>query len=121
MKLEKIELLNVKIDDLFNAVYDLTTGQYELSKLEGLPKSLSEFIKDEVWSQDGQLYFSMKKINDISSFVKKIEGENNKYNPNYNSDENLIYHLNIAFDDYSQKLCKIIFYHGMHLGSFKKI
>lgn len=63
----------------------------------------------------------LKKINNISSFIRKIEDENNKHNLNYNSEEKLIYHLNITFDDYSQKLCKVIFYHGMHLGSFEKI
>ncbi len=123
MKNENCHELNYEeynSNELFETVYYLSIGQYNLTKLNGLAKTLSGFIKDEVWRQEGACYHCMERINDTSRLIKEMEDKNQKDNTNYVYDENLTYDLNDAFDDYCYKLCEVMFNHGLKIGGFSK-
>ena len=114
------ELKNYQREELFDIVYNLTIGQYDLEKIEGTAKMLSTIIKDEVWNKEGVCYPHMKKINELVSSIKKIEDKSYVNKLNSYPDENLTYYLKDAFEEYCEALCNVIFFHGLKFGCFSK-
>lgn len=107
-------------EKLFETVYFLITGQYNIDVLEGTAKMMSEFIKDEVWNSGGSCYKYRKKISELSALMRNLEDEHGNNDPDYNPCENLTYFLNDVFEDYCQGLCEVIFNYGLEIGTFSQ-